>query len=379
MNLIKDVKKALAWREPVKPHINLNTELYTQLAPFKLPLILTVLMMMFGTLGYILIDDFKLIDAIYQTGITFTTVGFGEMDSISSGGRVFTITLIILGFVIFSFSIGLLVEVLKRGVLVGIIKERNMLYNVAILKNHYVICNHNDFTIQLTKQFRENHIPFVVIDSNSNLEEEAKKYSYPYYINEEPHTQVAILKSHLSSAKGVITLSSNITDNIAVIASVRLYEQEIKRRRPYFIMTNAVTQVDISKLKKLGADSVISPTKLMAQRMSAISQRPEMENILEKFLYKKDTPLDIEEVKIPSHSWLLFKKLKDINLPSFVKVHIVGIKEQKDDEDSFIPMPHIGHIVTKDSKLMLIGSGESIKTARKIIGKKKKPKEMLYV
>jgi len=378
MNLIKKLKKQFNWREPVRPHVNLNTELYVQLAPFKLPLVLVVMMMMFGTLGYMAIDDFKLIDAIYQTGITFTTVGFGEIHPISNAGRVFTITLIILGFVVFSFSVGLLVEVIKRGELIKIIKERSMLYNIARLKNHYVICNHNDFTIQLTRQFRENHIPFVVVDSNENLEEEAKKYNYPYYVNEEPHTEAAILKSYLSSAKGVITLSNNMTDNIAVIASVRLYEQEIKRRRKYFIMANAVTHSDIIKLKKLGADSVISPTKLMAQRMSAISQRPEMENILEKFLYKKDTLLDIEEVKIPSFSWLLFKKLKDINLPNYVKVHIVGIKESEEKEQ-FIPMPDLNQIVTKGSKLMLIGSSESIKMARKVIGKKQKPKEIMYV
>jgi len=376
MGFLKNLKKELNWRKPVKPHIDLNTELYVQLAPFKLPLILTVLMMLFGTIGYIIIDDFPLMDAIYQTGITFTTVGYGEIKPISDAGRIFTITLIILGFGVFSFAVGILVEVLNRGELVNVLKERSMLYNIARLKNHYVICNHNEFTIQLTKQFRENHIPFVVVDSNPNLEEEAKKYNYPYFINEEPHTETAILKSHLSSAKGVITLSDNIADNIAVIASVRLYEKEIKRRRPYFILTNASTISDMEKLKKLGADSVVSPTKLMAQRMSAISQRPEMENILEQFLYKKDTPLDIEDVKVPSFSWMLFKKIKDIELPKYVKVYIVGIKEEG---DKFVPMPSGDYIVTKGSRLMLIGSSESIRMARKVIRKKERPKEIAFV
>jgi voltage-gated potassium channel len=167
-----------------------------------------------------------------------------------------------------------------------------------------------------------------------------------------------------------------MADNIAVIASVRLYEKEIKRRRPYFILTNASTHSDIEKLKKLGADSVVSPTKLMAQRMSAISQRPEMENILEQFLYKKDTPLDIEDVKVPSFSWMLFKKIKDIELPKYVKVYIVGIKEEG---DKFVPMPSGDYIVTKGSRLMLIGSSESIRMARKVIRKKERPKEIAFV
>jgi voltage-gated potassium channel len=376
MQLLKKIQKILHWRRPVKPEINLNTQLYTQLAPFRLPLILTVLMMMLGTLGYIVIDDFSLMDAIYQTGITFTTVGFGEIAPISDAGRIFTITLIILGFGVFSFAVGILVEVLNKGDLISTIKERKMLYNVARLKNHYVICHHNDYTVELTQQFRANHIPFVVIDPNEELDKEAKKYNYPYFIKEEPHTEVALAKAHLSSAKGIITLSKNIADNIAVIASARLHEKEIKRRRPYFVMTNASTLSDIEKLKKLGADSVVSPTKLMAQRMSAVSQRPEMENILEEFLYKKDTPLDIEEIKIPSHSWCIFKKLKEVDLTKFTKVNIVGIR---DDKDKFIPMPDGDTLVLQGSKLLLIGSGESIRSAKKVVRKREKPRELQYV
>ena len=334
------------------------------------------MMMLMGTIGYIIIDDFPLMDAIFQTGITFTTVGFGEIQKLSDAGRIFTITLIIIGFGVFSFSVGILVEVLNKGDLISIMKERRMLYNIARLKNHYVICNHNDYTIQLTKQFRENHIPFVVIDPRPDLEEEAKKHNYPYFIQEETHTELALVKSYLSSAKGVITLSTNIADNIAVIASVRLYEKEIKRRRPYFIMTNAASLSDIEKLKKLGADSVVSPTKLMAQRLSAVSQRPEMENILEDFLYKKDTPLDIEEIVIPSYSWMIFKKLKEINLPDFVKVNVIGLKDEK---DKFIPMPDHEQLVLQGSKIMLIGSGDSIRQAKKIARKKEKPREMQYV
>ncbi len=372
MKFFKKLKKFLHWREPKKPEIDLNTDLYLQLAPFRLPLILTVMIMMLGSIGYIIIDDMSLLDAIYQTGITFTTVGFGEIAPISSAGRIFTITLIILGFGVFSFSVGILVEVLNKGELLKIIKERSMLYDIARLKNHYVICNHNEFTIQLTRQFRENHIPFVVVDPSDDIELIAKKYSYPYFVQAEPHTEVALAKAHLSSAKGIITLSENIADNIALIASARLHEKEIKRRRPYFILANAKTLTDIEKLKKLGADSVVSPTKLMAQRMSAISQRPEMENILEEFLYKKDTPLDIEEIKIPSYSWMLYKKLKDINLPNLIKVNVVGIR---DDKQNFKPMPDEETLITQGSKLMLIGSSESIRIAKKIARKKERPTE----
>ncbi len=376
MGFIKKLKTILHWREKQKPHIDLNAELYTQLKPFSFPLISTVLLMMFGTLGYMAIDDFSLSDAIYQTGITFTTVGFGEIAPISEAGRIFTITLIIVGFILFSFSIGILVETLNKGDLQRILKERNMLYKIARLKNHYIICYHNEYTTQLTKQFRENHIPFVVIDPSENFEEEAKKHKYPYYIREEPHTQKALLKSFLSSAKGVITLSNNIADNIAQIASVRLYEKEIGRKKPYFIITTAKSLSDIEKLKKLGANSVISPTKLISQRMTVLSMRPDMENFLEEFLYKKDTALNMVEITIPKHSWLRFKKLKDTHLEDVPGIKIVGFR---DKNNAFIPIPSGETIITTDAKILVIGTISGIRAIKRVVRKKERPEELNYV
>lgn len=376
MTLTQKLKTLLNWSARSTPHIDLNTELYQQLKPFRLPLILVVIMIMVGALGYIIIDGFTLLDAIYQSGITFTTVGFGEISPISPAGRLFTITLIILGFIVFSMSIGILVEVLNKGQLVKIIKERNMLYRIARLKNHFVICHHNDITIELSKQFRENHIPFVVIDPREDLAQIAQEYKYPYFVQEDPHTEEALLKSYLSSAKGLITLSENTADNIAQIASTRLYEKEIGLLRPYYIITNASHEKDADKLKKLGADRVISATKLMAERLRAVSLRPDMENMLESLLYRKDAPIDMEEITIPDHSWMRFKKLREARLRDVTNVSIVGIR---DINNAFIPMPKGDVLVGTGSKLLVIGTGESIRATKRIIRKKQKPEELKYV
>jgi voltage-gated potassium channel len=376
MTYFERIKKFLGWHSAPKPHITLNDEFYAQLAPFRLPFILTVLMMLAGTIGYMVIDDFPLMDAIYQTGITFTTVGFGEIRPISEIGRIFTITLIIFGFVVFSIAVGIIAEVVKKGEFQKIAKERKMLYEIARLKHHFVVCYHNEFTVQVTKQLRANHIPFVVIDPREDLEEIAKKYKYPYFVVAEPHTETGILKSHLSSAKGVITLANNVADNIAVIASARLYEKEIGRKRKYLIIANAQSYEDEQKLQKLGADKVVTATKLMAERINAMAVRPDMENILQEFLYKKDTPLDMEEAKVSKSSWLTLKKIKEARFRDVANVTVIGIR-QKDGK--FIPMPKGDTIIMPESKLLLIGTSEGIRHAKKIIRKKEKPEELKFV
>jgi len=376
LSLTQKIKKFLGWRSTPKPHITLNDEFYGHLAPFRLPLALTVFIMLIGTIGYMVIDGFPLMDAIYQTGITFTTVGFGETQPISDLGRIFTITLIIFGFVVFSIAVGIIAEVVKKGEFQKTAKERKMLYEIARLKHHFVVCYHNEFTIQVTKQLRANHIPFVVVDPREDLEDIAKKYHYPYFVVAEPHTEEGILKSHLSSAKGVITLADNVADNIATIASARLYESEIGRSRKFLIIANAKSNEDDQKLLKLGANKVVTATKLMAERINAMAARPDMENLLQEFLYKKDTPLDMEEAKVSKTSWLTLKKIKAARFRDIANVTIIGIR-QKDGK--FIPMPRGDTIIMPESKLLLIGTEEGIRNAKKIIRKKVKPAELKYV
>ena len=372
---IKNIKKNLGWsHRNTKPEFDLNKEIYSQFRHFRLPLILLQSIMVIGTIGYMVIDDFTILDAIYQTGITFTTVGFGEIAPISDAGRLFTITLIIFGFLIFTLSITALIQVLVRGKFLDLYKERDMLYKIARLRNHFVIFNHNEYTVQLVRQFKKNHIPFVVVDGREDLEEIAKENRYPYFVKEEPYSENAFLKSHLSSAKGVISLSKNISDNITIIASVRLYEKELGRNNPFLVICNAETQHDVNRLKKLGADKVVAPPSLMAKRVSAMAIRPDMENVLEEFLYKKDTPIDMEELMIADHSWLCEHKLKDAHLRDKLKVSIIGITESN---GKFIQMPEGSIIIHSGCKLLVVGSQKGIEKARKLVNLENMPKELI--
>ena len=373
MSIFRKIKKALGWEiRTVKPDYDLNPIIYQQLKPFRLPLVLVQVIMVIGTVGYVTIDGFPILDAIYQTGITFTTVGFGEIQPISEAGRFFTVTLIIFGFATFTLSTAVLIDAVIKGKLFELYKERNMLYKIARLRRHFVIFHHNEYTIQLARQFKQNHVPFVVVDPREDIEQIAKEYGYPYYIKEEAFTEKAFLKSHLSSAKGVITLARNISDNITLIASVRLYEKELGRNNPFLIIANAETQYDKERLKKLGADKVVAPPSLMAKRVSAMAIRPDMENVLEEFLYKKDTPIDMEEVFVSDKSWLVGRELKDIHLRDRYKVSVIGITEQR---GRFIQMPKGSSVVEGNCKLLLVGNQKGISKAKGLINQRNIPEE----
>ncbi len=373
MGFLRRTKKALGWEiRTAKPQYDLNSEIYSQLKPFRLPLILIQAMMIVGTLGYVYIEDYSIMHAIFQASYTFTTTGFGALNeaNFSNQGIVFTVSLMIMGFIVLTFSVGVVIEVIANGNLLTLLKERRMLYKIARLRRHFVICYHNIYTVQLAEQFRQNHIPFVVVDPRDDIEEIAKKYNYPYFIKEEPYKENAFLKSHLSSAKGVITLSKDISDNITLIASVRLYEKELGRS-PFLIISNAETQNEQIRLRKLGANKVVATPTLMAKRVSAMAIRPDMENVLDEFLYKKDTPIDMEEVIVGNSSWTVNAQIKDLELRDKLKVSIIGITEQN---GKFHQMPRGTKQITANCKLLLVGSQKGIARAKRIINLTRKPK-----
>ncbi|MDH5463975.1 MAG: NAD-binding protein [Thiovulaceae bacterium] len=375
MTILKKIQNLLHWEPTPSPEVSLSDELYIQLKPFQLPLILLVMTMFIGTIGYIIIDDFSLMDAIFQTGITFTTVGFGEIAPISNAGRMFTITLIIMGFAVFSMAVGILVSQVNSGELTRLIKERRMLYQIARLKNHYVICYHNEYTIEVGKSLREHHIPFVVIDPSTDIDVIAKEQKYPYFIQGEPHTELSMLKAHLSSAKGVITLSNSIADNIAMIASIRLFQKEHFVPRDYFLISNAENKSDEEKLLKLGADSIVTPAKLTAERVTAMAARPDLENFMEEFLLNIDNPIRMEEVFVPKYSWLVLKKLKETHLREMANVSIIGVRNKV---GNFTPMPKGDMLITSDSKLLLVGTNAGVSYTKKLIEKREKPEELRF-
>ncbi|MBW6488062.1 potassium channel protein [Sulfurimonas sp.] len=378
MNLLEKIRKFLHWETSPKPAITLNDELYAQLLPFRTPLILVQICMLIGTLGYIYIEDYTIMDAIFQSGYTFTTVGFGALKEgeFSAAGQIFTVTLIILGFTVFTIAIGIVVDVVNKGRLSRILKERRMLYAIARLKKHFVVCYHNDYTLEVTKQLRENHIPFVVVDPREEIHQWAIEHNYTTYLKAEPHAELTMLKSHLASAKGLITMSSSMSDNIALIASVRLFEKEHFLPRPYYIISSAESVSDVEKLKKLGADTVVSPTKLTAQRVTAMAARPDMENLLEEFLYKSDNPLDMEEIEVPKYSWAVLKKLRETHIREMTNTSVVGITKK---DGKFLSMPKGDVLITSECKLLLIGTQKDINITKELIRKRDKPREFKFV
>ena len=139
--MLYNFKKFLHWEGVQKPDIDLSGALYEQLKPFRIPFILLFLGLLLSTLGYVVITDYTLIEAFFQASYTFTTTGFGALkeNEFDALDIIYTAIVMLAGSAVLSFFVISIIDVLNRGKLISIIKERNMIYKIARLKNHFII------------------------------------------------------------------------------------------------------------------------------------------------------------------------------------------------------------------------------------------------
>ena len=107
-----------------------------------------------------------------------------------------------------------------------------------------------------------------------------------------------------------------------------------------------------------------------------MAARPDMENLLEEFLYKSDNPLNMEEIHVPKYSWAVLKKLKETHIRQITNSSIIGITKK---DGKFMSMPKGDVLVTSECKLLVIGTHEGIKMTKDLIGRREKPKELKFV
>ena len=137
--------------------------------PFKklLPPIITLLIIVsIGIFGYSVIENWALLDSVYMVIITLFTVGFQEVQPLSSEGKIFTIFLILTGVGASIYVAGQIIEIIVEGQILGIRRRKKMEHTIRNLKDHFIICGFGRVGHQVGKEFDNANIKYVVIDNN---------------------------------------------------------------------------------------------------------------------------------------------------------------------------------------------------------------------
>ena len=284
-----------------------------------------------GTCGYVLIEGWPLIDSLYMTVITVSTVGFKEVFDLSPTGRLFTITLIIVGVGFIAYGAGSIVQFMVEGQLRSILGRKKLENKISKLKNHYIICGYGRIGTHICRELSENPIPFVVVENVPSKIEKLNSDGH-LYVDGDATLDDTLIEAGIRNAKGLITAVTSDTENVYITLTARGLNPDL------FILARASEEAAETKLKRAGASKVISPYVMGAARMAQAILRPSVVDFIEIATTTKHYELQIEESRVASDSSLVGKNLITSGIKKDLGVIIVGIKKD-DGQMHFNPVP----------------------------------------
>ena len=317
---------------------------------------------MTGVIGFIIIENYTFVEAFYMTIITITTVGFLEVHPLSDAGRIFTSFLSVINIGIFFYGVTTIVGFIVEGEFRNFFKHYNVTNKIETLNNHVIVCGYGRNGKQVCEELKDDKLPFLLIESNTEALEEFKANEENLFIEGNATEDDILIAAGIERAKALITTLPEDPDNVYVVLTARELNPNIT------IISRASIETSISKLKRAGANNVIMPEKIGGAHMASLVMKPDiMEFIAQLTGQDNDISLAFEELSLSSisdeHS---HQSIKDLDVRNKTGANIIGLKNK---EGEFLINPHPDTEISSDHSLIILGSGKQIQAIKKMIAK----------
>jgi voltage-gated potassium channel len=328
--------------------------------PFKRLLPATVILIgviLVGIIGYHFMEKWTLLESIYMVITTLFTVGFQEVRPLSSGGKIFTMFIIVAGVGSAIYLAGQAVEIIVEGEMTGYRKRKRMDKKISQMKEHYIICGFGRVGHQVALVFENSNIPFVVIDSKKETLDELEGKNIPIIIGDATSDSI-LLEAGIRSANGLIACSDSDVANVYVTLSSRCLNPRLN------IVARAGVKDTEKKLIMAGADRVISPYFISGVRMAALAIRPVASDFLDLVTHGGQVDFNLYEVAIPETSPLVNKTVGEAEVRSTSGTLILAIRKK---DNSFDLQPTPTSLIEKDDVLVVIGTQEQFDALERMV------------
>jgi len=315
-----------------------------------------ILLLIFGTFGYMVIEGSTFLDGLYMTVITITTVGYSETVPLSTTGKYFTILLIMVGVGFVLYLFGKITEAMVEGSLQNFLGRRTMDKKVANLKNHFIVCGFGRIGRVICQILHENNRPFVIIENNADEIRAILELGY-LVIDGDASSDEVLQRAVIHKAKGLIAVVSSDADNVYIILSAKGLKPDL-----FVLARSSGGEGTETKLLRAGADKVISPYFIGATRMAQLIVRPTVVDFIDLTVSAGELGLRLEELYVSSQAKFVNMTLLDSNIRKEHDLIVVAIKRDH-GEMLFNPNPHT--TILPGDILIVLGEHENIKSLEK--------------
>jgi voltage-gated potassium channel len=312
-----------------------------------------------GTSWYSLVEGWAWEDAAYMTVITLATVGYGETHPLGSRGRLFTIALILLGVMNIGYIVNRFTEAIIQGYFQEGIRLQQQRRLMESLTEHYIICGFSRTGRQIAKEFRAEDAPFVVIDADMESVQRAQAEGYTAYQGDATLDDT-LLKVGIERAICIVAALPSDAENLYIVLSAKTLNSGIR------VIARASTEEALQKLRRGGADEVISPYITGGKRMAAAALRPQVLDFVDGILTGADRQLYMEEFLLdPAFCPFVGQSLQKARLRSQSGALVLAIRRADGD---LIGGPTGDTILMPGDRLIGMGTAEQLRSLNQILG-----------
>jgi voltage-gated potassium channel len=317
-------------------------------------LIITILVSAFlvalGTIGYMLIEGWPMLDSLYMTVITFSTVGFGEIRQLSPNGRIFTLILIVLGVGFVAYVIGNVIQFLVEGRIRLILGRHKLDKKIDRLNSHYIVCGYGRMGRAFCRYLSQRHLDFVVIEKNTNRIPVMNEDGI-LYVTGEATQEANLNKAGIKRASNLIATLGTDADNVFLVLLARGLNPNL------YVVARASQNETKKPLYSAGANVVVSPFDVGARRMAHAILRPNVIRFLELAFSDESTDIHMEEVKVSASSTLVDVSLQDSEIRRNYDFIILSIVKE---DGSMLFNPSADTKINAGDTVVAVGCFESL-------------------
>jgi len=306
---------------------------------------------LFGTLGYMVIEGWSAWDAFYMSAITITTVGYREVHELSFYGQVWTVLLLFSGVGSTLYVFTLLATVVVEGGLPLRLQKRRQAKMLTLIKDHFIVCGYGRIGSIIAAQLQQHNVPFVVIERDPARLQAAMMDGLLAVQADASHEDV-LKRVGIDNARGLIAAVGTDAENVYTVLSARVLRPDL------FIVGRAESEDATRKLMRAGANRVVSPYQIGAVHMAQTAIRPAVVDFMTLATSSDNLELAMEEITVLPTSSLVSKSLLDANLRQRFGVIVVAIQRQ-DRRMDFNPEPDTS--ILAGDKLVVLGRPHSLR------------------
>lgn len=318
-----------------------------------LPFIILQLIILTGIVGYMVIEKASMLDALFMTTISITTVGYGEVFPLSDAGKWFTIFLLITSWGTFAFAIARITQFVVSGEINKYFKTRRLMKNIANLENHVILCGYGRNGHQAANILRAHGVPFLVIEKDEHLMAKIESEGEKILHLEGDSTDDDILRlAGVERARALITTLPVDSQNVFIVLSARSLNPRLQ------IISRASEASSVAKLKKAGADNIIMPDYIGGTHMATLVSKPDVVEFIDFLSGEQGHSIHMESVAykdLPEE--IKGKPLREVMSWRKTGVNCIGIK---DKSGNFHINPPDEVLVSEGMKVMVLGTRQQI-------------------